>query len=98
MMLCGTGTKVMLSSQEQAYIARCARKHAVRQVLLFGSSLDRDDARDIDLGVEGVVPGTFFKLYADLLRGLPKPVDLVDLSDGTLFCRLVREEGRVIYG
>ena len=88
----------MITEQEQAVIAQCARKYAATRVLLFGSSLERDDARDIDLGVEGIAPGAFFKFYGELLRALRKPVDLADLSDGTMFSRLVRERGRVIYG
>ena len=88
----------MISSHEKDVITQCAKKYEVGRVVLFGSSLRGDDARDIDLGVDGVAPGLFFKFYADLLRGLRQPVDLIDLSDGTMFTSLVREEGQVIYG
>ena len=88
----------MISEQERMTIERCARQYAASRVLLFGSALERDDARDIDLGVEGIAPGLFFRFYGELLRSLRKPVDLADLSDDTIFSRMVREQGHVIYG
>ena len=88
----------MISEAEKRTIRECAEKYDVKSVFLFGSSLEAEDARDIDLAVEGVKPGLFFKLYADLLKRLPLPVDLVDLSTESMFCSLIRESGLKIYG
>ena len=88
----------MIADAEKQVIRECAQKYDVKSVFLFGSSLEAEDARDIDLAVEGVNPALFFKLYADLLKKLSRPVDLVDLSAQSLFCRLIQDSGMRIYG
>ncbi len=70
-----------------------------KHFLLFGSSIEKDDgANDIDLGVRGIEPKLFFKFYAELVKQLSKPVDLVDLSQKSLFNDLIEETGVKIYG
>ena len=88
----------MVTEQEKGLIRECAEKFNVRSVILFGSSLEREDARDIDLAVEGIEPSLFFKFYAEIVKRLSRPVDLVDLSDDCLFTRLVAENGVRLYG
>ena len=68
-------------------------------MLLFGSSADPDhEGDDIDLAVEGVAPADFFRFYGDLIFGLSKPVDLVDLSTDSRFTALIQRDGVVVYG
>jgi len=89
----------MISEQDKAVILSLARKYGVKGVLLFGSSAEPDrQARDIDLGIEGILPEKFFRFCGDLLLGLSKPVDVVDLSRDTKFNRLVRRDGIRLYG
>ena len=88
----------MISLKEKSIIKKLASRYRVKRVLLFGSSLYKKTARDIDLAVEGVAPQKFFSFYADLYFSLPKPVDLVDLTRDTSFNRMVREDGLLIYG
>ena len=89
----------MISKRDKATIVDIARRYDVRQVLLFGSSADpKRQADDIDLAVEGIVPEKFFSFYGELLFGLSKPVDLIDLSTDTKFNRLVYREGIRLYG
>lgn len=89
----------MLTKKEQEIIKQCAKKYNVSTILLFGSSLDRKaKANDIDLAVKGVKPELFFKFYGELFKYLDKPVDLVDLSEKSLFNELVEEKGVRIYG
>jgi predicted nucleotidyltransferase len=89
----------MITGEDRARIREIAERHGATKVLLFGSSArDAADARDIDLGVEGVAPRHFFALYADLLFSLSKPVDVVDLSRRSRFADLVRAEGVPVYG
>ena len=89
----------MLSEIDKQIIVEAARKYNVSAVYLFGSSLTEGEAaRDIDLGVLGVPPGLFFDFYAELMKGLPKPVDLIDLTKPTLFNKLVLQDGMKIYG
>ena len=88
----------MISAKEKFIIKKLARHYRARRILLFGSSLSRKTARDIDLAVEGLPAKKFFEFYGDLLFSLLKPVDLIDLSRDSKFTRLVRQEGLTIYG
>ena len=88
----------MISEQDKATIVDIARRYDVRAILLFGSSVDpAREADDIDLAVEGIVPEKFFSFYGELLFGLSKPVDLIDLSNNTKFNRLVYRDGVRLY-
>ncbi|MCF7886972.1 MAG: nucleotidyltransferase domain-containing protein [Candidatus Omnitrophica bacterium] len=89
----------MISEKDKKIIRKLSEKYHVRKVLLFGSSLDpAKEGRDIDLAVEGIDSRKFFKYYGDLMFGLSKPVDLIDLSDESKFVALVRRDGVQIYG
>ncbi len=88
----------MLTEHDRDVILRCAEKYNVSSVFLFGSSIRKGKADDVDLGVNGLLPRLFFKFYAELIKHLSKPVDLVDLSRKSLFNKLVEEEGIKIYG
>ena len=89
----------MITEYEKDVILRYARKYNVSSVFLFGSSIEKEQgANDIDLGVRGIEQKLFFKFYADLVKHLPKPVDLVDLSQKSLFNDIVEETGVRIYG
>ena len=88
----------MLSPEIRKTITECAHEFNVKKVWVFGSSLEDDSlARDIDLAVEGILPELFFKFYARLFMALPKPVDLVDLSQDLPIASIVRAEGVAIY-
>jgi predicted nucleotidyltransferase len=88
----------MVTKKEEDIIKRCARKYHVLSVLLFGSSLEKKDANDIDLAVKGIKAESFFDFYAELFKNLSKPVDLVDLDDSdNYFATRVLEGAKVIY-
>ena len=88
----------MITSGLRQTIESCAKAFDVRAVWLFGSAA-RDDSqvRDIDLAVEGLAADKFFDFYARLFFDLPKPVDLVDLSQEPPIAGIVRKEGICIY-
>ena len=84
----------MISPDIAESITACARRFNVKAVWLFGSSLGHEtEAADIDLAVEGLAPELFFKFYSALFWALPKPVDLVDLSQDTPVARIARATG-----
>lgn len=89
----------MITEKDKQIIIQCARKFKVSSVILFGSSI-RDDREfnDIDIAVRGIEPRLFFRFYAELFKKLSKPVDLVDLSNKSLFNDLIEEDGVRIYG
>ena len=89
----------MIAEKDRMVISRVAREYGVQKVLLFGSAADPErEAEDIDLGVMGIEPERFFDFYGDLMLGLAKPVDVVDLSFDTKFNALVKRDGILLYG
>jgi predicted nucleotidyltransferase len=88
----------MLSERDKKVILTYAKKYKVKKVILFGSSIDRTDARDIDIGVKGLAPELFFRFCGELYRDLSKPVDVIDLSEDCLFNKLIERDGLVLYG
>jgi len=89
---------IMVSPESQKIIKSCADEFGVKTVWLFGSALqDEQHSRDYDLAVEGLSPENFFDFYGRLFFELPKPVDLVDLSQDPSIASIIREKGVVIY-
>lgn len=88
----------MPSEQEKQTIVSLADRYRVKKILLFGSSAPPErEGRDIDLAVDGIRARDFFRFYGDLLFGLKRSVDLIDLSSKSKFNDLVRREGLPIY-
>jgi len=88
----------MYSSELKQIIKSCAEQYGVKRVWLFGSSVeDEQHAKDIDLAVEGLAPEKFFDFYGRLFFELPKPVDLVDLSQNPPIAAIIRQKGIRIY-
>lgn len=89
----------MLTEEDKNIIVTCAKEYNASSLFIFGSSIEEGaEANDIDIGVTGVPPKSFFKFYAKLIKNLPKNVDLVDLSRKSLFNDLVEKNGVKIYG
>lgn len=88
----------MISEKDKELILKYARKYKIEKVILFGSSKEKINARDIDIGVKGLSPSLFFDFFWELYRDLSKPVDIIDLSEASLFNKIIEEEGIVIYG
>jgi len=88
----------VLRENELVIIKKLAKKYKLKKVFLFGSSAEGSEYNDIDLAVDGIEPGFFFNLYAELFKYLPKPVDLIDLKHKTAFNELIKETGLKIYG
>ena len=88
-----------ISTQDMETIRGTAERFGVSAVYLFGSSLASEgQPRDIDLAVEGVPPGAFFKFYGVLLRALSRDVDVVDLAIDSPVTRLTARDAVKIYG
>ncbi len=89
----------MITESEKRTIKEISERYSVKRVLLFGSSLiSGKESRDIDLAVEGISPKDFFRYYGDLMLGLSRPVDVIDLSESSKFTKLIRQEGIPLYG
>ena len=88
----------MLTEQDKVAIIETASQYGAHRVLLFGSSMEsHQEGKDIDIAVEGIPPGDFFKFYGDLILKVSKPLDVVDLSQDNLFTQIVWQEGIILY-
>ena len=88
----------MISKSDKLLILKYAKKYKLTRVILFGSYRERTDANDIDIGVIGLAPESFFDFCWELYRDLSKPVDVIDLSKDCLFNKLIKRDGVVLYG
>ncbi len=91
-------TYVMISAKLKRIIKSCAEQYGVERVWLFGSAVDDEkNAMDFDIAVERLSPDDFFDFYGRLFFELPRPVDLVDLSQNSPIAAIVRKKGVPIY-
>ena len=75
-----------------------SKQYQIKKVYLFGSSVAKKNFNDYDLAVSGLAPQKYFEFYGKLILSLPKPVDLVDLSEvGRFFKKSIISEGKLIY-
>jgi predicted nucleotidyltransferase len=89
----------MITDRDKKTIQHIAHKYHASRVLLFGSALcDTEEARDIDLAVEGIADKDFYAFFGELLCTLSKPVDVVDISKKSRFIDLILKEGVPLYG
>lgn len=89
----------MIDPKDKEIIISLAKKFNVREIYLFGSSLENEkNANDIDLAIRGISSSLFFDFYGKLLRYLSKPVDIVNLSKESRFTKLIEKEAVKIYG
>ncbi len=83
----------MLNDTEKDPILAIAHKYDATELVLFASALESKQYRDVDLGVKGIPPASFFRFCGELLRKLARPVDVVDLSKPSPFTALIEKEG-----
>jgi len=88
----------MITESDKYKILEIAKKYKAERVLLFGSSIDNKDARDIDIAVEDIPDSVYFKFCSELIFSLSKPVDVIDLKTKSRFNELIISEGIPIYG
>ena len=88
----------MISERDKATILKYAKKYNLSTVILFGSSVNREEANDIDIGIKGIKPELFFEFYGELLLEIPKPLDIINLDKDDPFNKLVEREGIILYG
>ena len=69
-----------------------------KNVYLFGSMVTgkiREDS-DIDIGVKGLPPEDFFKVYSKLYMNFETEIDLVDFDDNNEMFSLLERLGEVV--
>ncbi len=67
------------------------------EVYLFGSLVEGTATKDsdVDIAAKGIPVGSFFKVYAALIKYLDHPVDLISLENDDHFGNMLQEEGYI---
>ncbi len=90
----------MIPEEELEKAIVIAKEYGIGKMYLIGSALYKEPAevKDYDFAVADIPPGNFFMFYGELLRTLPKNIDIIDLSGKeTEFKSIVMKEGKLIY-
>lgn len=91
----------MIPKHELDRAIEIAKEFKIGKLYLVGSILynEPDAVNDYDFAIDEYDPGIFFRFYSRLFQAMTKDVDLIDLSgEQTLFKKIVRSEGKLIYG
>jgi predicted nucleotidyltransferase len=74
--------------------------HGARKIILYGSLArgDYTDGSDIDICVEGLPAGNYFRALADCITQIQRRVSIIDFDDtyGYFKARILRE-GKILY-
>jgi predicted nucleotidyltransferase len=74
------------------------KNEGCKSIYLFGSMVTGKihDRSDIDIGIKGLAPEKFFRVYAKLDNSLSNAVDLVDFDESEQFYTLLNSLGEVV--
>ena len=78
--------------------AHLLKNEGCQSVYLFGSLVTGKihQNSDIDIGIKGLPPERFFRVYAKLDNNLLNEVDLIDFDENNQFYNLLNSLGEVI--
>jgi predicted nucleotidyltransferase len=91
--------KIPQKYQEDIGIAtNLLKNEGCQSVYLFGSMVTGriHQNSDIDIGIKGLPPGNFFRVYAKLGDSLTNNVDLMDFDSNDEFYNLLNSLGEVV--
>ena len=79
-------------------VAKFLKSEGCRSVFLFGSMVTGKihQNSDIDIGIKGLPPGKFFRVYAQLDNNISNEVDLVDFDANYKFYDLLSSLGEIV--
>jgi predicted nucleotidyltransferase len=85
--------------QKIALAAEALKRYGAREVYVFGSLAEGKYTRhsDIDMAVSGLPPEKFFRAMSEAHEILMRPLDLIDLDDGSLFSEYLKKEGILLH-
>ena len=81
-----------------AAVVEVLRRFGARRVLLFGSAAENpDQARDVDLAVEGIPLRSLIAADLAAFRILNYPLDLVSREENPAFFDVIQRRSKVLY-
>ena len=101
MAVCDSELKVRIMVVAEDRLKRAVdalRRMGARRVLIFGSCLDApDQARDVDIAVEGIPVDWLLDADVAVHEILEAPTDLVSREENPNFYEIVEKRGRVLF-
>jgi len=90
--------KIPVKYQKDIERATDLLKNEGCSVFIFGSMVtgEIDKNSDIDIGISGLSPKNFFKVYAELDKETSNKIDLVDFDTQKDFYNLLNSLGEVV--
>ncbi|MDR0474494.1 MAG: nucleotidyltransferase domain-containing protein [Treponema sp.] len=78
--------------------AQFLKNEGCQSVFLFGSMVTGNihQNSDIDIGIKGLPPEKFFRVYAQLDNNMSNEIDLVDFDENNKFYNLLNSLGEVV--
>ena len=78
--------------------AHLLKNEGCQSIYLFGSMVTGKihENSDIDIGIKGLPPERFFRVYAELDNNVSHEVDLVDFDENNKFYNLLNSLGEVV--
>ena len=78
--------------------ANLLKNEGCQSIYLFGSLVTGKihQNSDIDIGIKGLPPENFFRVYAKLDDNLLNDVDLIDFDENTKFYNLLNSLGEIV--
>ena len=78
--------------------ANFLKKEGCQSVYLFGSMVTGKihQNSDIDIGIKGLPPEKFFRVYSQLDDNVTNEVDLIDFDENSKFYNLLNSLGEVV--
>ena len=78
--------------------ANLLKNEGCQSIYLFGSMVTGKihENSDIDIGIKGLPPEKFFRVYAELDNNVSNEIDLVDFDENYKFYNLLTSLGEVV--
>ena len=79
--------------------AAALKEFGAKEVYVFGSAAEGRFTKysDIDMAVIGLPPGKFFIAMSCAQKIIDRPIDLIDLDDGSSFSEYLKNEGNLLH-
>jgi len=88
----------LVTKKKLARAIEICKENGVTKILLFGSAAKNlHEARDIDLGVEGISGWEALALAGKIENEIGVDVDIVDITKESDFINHIKQYGKVIY-
>jgi predicted nucleotidyltransferase len=74
-----------------------SKEYKVRKLFLFGSALENENFKDLDLACSGLIGFNIFRFAGELENELDINVDIINIDKKSAFSEIIKPNMRLIY-